>query len=51
MEGEAPASSAEAVERETAERRRERRRTLVQAVLDWSPVLARLTTIVMQHLS
>lgn len=51
MEGEAPASSAEAVEKVAAERRRERRQKLAQALLDWSPVLARLTTIVMQHLS
>ncbi|MCZ0211337.1 hypothetical protein OZK63_38915 [Streptomyces sp. UMAF16] len=51
MAGEAPASSVEAVEQDAAERRRERRQTLVQVALDWSPVLAKLTTIVMQHLS
>jgi hypothetical protein len=51
MEGEEATSSVEAVEEEAAERRRKRRQTLVQAVLDWSPVLARITTIVMQHLS
>ncbi|MFF8931576.1 hypothetical protein ACF1AO_30410 [Streptomyces longwoodensis] len=47
---EVPASS-ETEEKEAAERRRKRRQMLVQILLDWSPVLAQLTTIVMQHLS
>lgn len=51
MKGEVPASSGEAVEKAAAERRRERRQKLAQALLDWSPVLAKLTTLVMQHLS
>ncbi|MEU6594698.1 hypothetical protein ABZ923_36810 [Streptomyces sp. NPDC046881] len=51
MDGEAPASPAEADEQKATERRRERRQKLMQVALDWSPVLAKLTTIVMQHLS
>ncbi|MFI1608069.1 hypothetical protein ACH4YN_39180 [Streptomyces griseofuscus] len=49
--GETAASSEETDEQEAAERRRERRQKLGQVLLDWSPVLAKLTTIVMQHLS
>ncbi|MER8114680.1 hypothetical protein [Streptomyces sp. NPDC094031] len=49
--GETAASPQETDEKETAERRRERRQKLAQVLLDWSPVLAKLTTIVMQHLS
>ncbi|MGW5497760.1 hypothetical protein [Streptomyces olivaceoviridis] len=51
MMEEVPASSDETDEKEAAARRRKRRQTLGQILLDWSPVLARLTTIVMQHLS
>ncbi|CAK7279205.1 hypothetical protein [Streptomyces misionensis] len=49
--GESVASPQETDEKEAAERRRERRQKLGQLLLDWSPVLAKLTTIVMQHLS
>lgn len=51
MMGEVPASSDETGEREAAERRRDRRRRLGQVLLDWSPVLAKIATIVMQQLS
>ncbi|GAA3097054.1 hypothetical protein [Streptomyces echinatus] len=51
MMGEVPASSDETDEQQAAERRRGRRRRLGQVLLDWSPVLAKLTTIVMQQLS
>ncbi|MET9149243.1 hypothetical protein [Streptomyces sp. NPDC004042] len=51
MAGEATASSVEAVEEDAAERRRVRRQTLVQLALDWSPVLAKLTTMALQYLS
>ncbi|MGV4988928.1 hypothetical protein ACWGLF_45700 [Streptomyces puniciscabiei] len=51
MMGELPASSDEAGEKEAAERRRERRRKLAQLFLDWSPVLAELTDIVIRHFS
>lgn len=50
MMEEVPASS-ETDEKEATERRRKRRQVLGQILLDWSPALARLTTIVMQHLS
>ncbi|GAB7111092.1 hypothetical protein JCM4814A_94110 [Streptomyces phaeofaciens JCM 4814] len=50
--GETPASSDdETEEKEAAERRRKRRQMLWQLLLDWSPVLAELTKIVVQHLS
>ncbi|MFF3166820.1 hypothetical protein [Streptomyces sp. NPDC003273] len=51
MMGEVPASPEETDEKETVERRRERRRKLGQFLIDWSPVLAKITTIVMQYLS
>ncbi|MFJ4526233.1 hypothetical protein ACIP4Y_35870 [Streptomyces sp. NPDC088810] len=51
MEARPTGRADETDEQEPAERRRKRRRMLGQVLLDWSPVLARLTTIVMQHLS
>jgi hypothetical protein len=49
MIGETPPSSDEADDREAAERRRERRQRFWQLLLDWSPVLAGLTNIVVQR--
>ncbi|MEU5247374.1 MULTISPECIES: hypothetical protein [Streptomyces] len=52
MIGETPASPDDETEKEEAvERRRKRRQMLWQFLLDWSPVLAELTKVVMQHLS
>nr|WP_031942412.1 hypothetical protein [Streptomyces rochei]BAP15801.1 hypothetical protein [Streptomyces rochei] len=51
MIGETPATPDEEDEKEAAERRRERRQRLWQFLLDWSPVLAELAKIVIQHLS
>ncbi|MER6433228.1 hypothetical protein ABT272_36725 [Streptomyces sp900105245] len=52
MEGKAPADSGdEQDEQEAAERRRERRRLLAQLLIDWSPAIAGLANLVVQHFS
>ncbi|MEU8030673.1 hypothetical protein AB0C13_18815 [Streptomyces sp. NPDC049099] len=49
MEGKTPVEDGD--EQEAAERRRERRRLIRQLLVDWSPVLAGLANLVVQHLS
>ncbi|MEV0982512.1 hypothetical protein [Streptomyces sp. NPDC049915] len=49
MEGKTPVEDGD--DQEAAERRRERRRLIRQLLVDWSPVLAGVANLVVQHLS
>ncbi|MEW2511109.1 hypothetical protein [Streptomyces sp. NPDC046870] len=49
MEGKTPVEDGD--EQGTAERRQGRRRLIRQLLIDWSPVLAGVANLVMQHLS
>ncbi|MEU0586551.1 hypothetical protein [Streptomyces sp. NPDC006132] len=52
MDGKTPVDNGdEQHEQEAAERRRERRRLIGQLLIDWSPVLAGVANLVVQHLS
>ncbi|WP_328980600.1 hypothetical protein [Streptomyces canus] len=49
MEGKTPVEDGD--EEEAAKRRRERRRFVRQLLIDWSPVLAGIANLVVQHFS
>jgi hypothetical protein len=49
MEGKTPVDDGD--EEEAAEKRQERRRFTRQLLIDWSPVLAGLANLVVQHFS
>jgi hypothetical protein len=49
MEGKTPVDDGD--EEEAAEQRRERRRLTRQLLIDWSPVLAGIANLVVQHFS
>jgi len=49
MEGKTPVDDGD--EEEAAEKRQERRRLTRQLLIDWSPVLAGLANLVVQHFS
>ncbi|WP_143060509.1 hypothetical protein [Streptomyces misionensis] len=52
VDGKTPVDSGgDQEEQEAAERRRERRKLVVQLLVDWSPVLAGLANLVVQHFS
>jgi hypothetical protein len=52
VEGKTPVDSGdEQGEQEAAERRRERRRLIAQLLIDWSPVIAGVANLVVQHFS
>lgn len=52
MEGKTPVDNGdEQDEQDAAERRRERRKLIGQLLVDWSPVLAGVANLVVQHLS
>ncbi|MFG3208077.1 hypothetical protein [Streptomyces sp. NPDC048192] len=52
MEGKTPVDNGdEQGEQEAAERCRERRKLIGQLLIDWSPVLAGIADLVVQHLS
>jgi len=52
VEGTTPVGNGdEQDEQKAAERRRERRRLIGQLLIDWSPVLAGVANLVVQHLS
>ncbi|MCP9213393.1 hypothetical protein [Streptomyces cucumeris] len=52
MEGKTPVDNGdEQDEQDAAERRRERRRLIGQLLVDWSPLLAGVANLVVQHLS
>lgn len=49
MEGKTPVDNGD--EEEAAEQRQERRRLIWQLLIDWSPVLAGIANLVVQHFS
>lgn len=51
MEGQTTAEHGDEYEEEAAKQRQERRRLIRQLLIDWSPVLAALTNLVVQHFS
>ncbi|MFJ3826327.1 hypothetical protein [Streptomyces nodosus] len=51
MDGQTIAEHGDEHEEEAAEQRRERRRLIRQLLIDWSPVMAAVANLVVQHFS